>query len=118
MAWTRLAIVNLSVLAFAGSAGYLAPETRHFDKGKNKQKGKNMLGKMKKIFFGGIFCALYISFIAQFVYVLGWISMDDGKLMFLAALALEWLILIAARYLSRRSGVAQQKPGFGGGRRH
>ena len=78
-----------------------------------------MLGKMKKIFFGGIFCALYISFIAQFVYVLGWISMDEGKLMFLAALSLEWLFLIGARYLSRRNGVAQQKPGFnGGGRRH
>ncbi len=77
-----------------------------------------MLGKMKKVFFGGIFCALYISFIAQFVYVLGWISMNDGKLAFLAALSLEWLILIAARYLSRRSGVAQQKPGFNGGRRH
>lgn len=77
-----------------------------------------MLGKMKKIFFGGIFCALYISFIAQFVYVLGWISMDEGKFMFLAALSLEWLFLIGARYLSRRSGVAQQKPGFnGGGRR-
>ena len=77
-----------------------------------------MLGKIKKIFFGGIFCALYISFIAQFVYVLGWISMAEGKLAFLAALALEWLVLIAARYLSRRSGVAQQKPGFNGGRRH
>ena len=77
-----------------------------------------MLGKLKKVFFGGIFCALYISFLAQFIYVLWYISMDDGKLMFLAALALEWLVLIAARYLSRRSGVAQQKPGFnGGGRR-
>ncbi len=73
---------------------------------------------MKKIFFGGIFCALYISFIAQFVYVLGWISMNDGKLAFLAALSLEWLFLIGARYLSRRSGVVQQKPGFNGGRRH
>ena len=76
-----------------------------------------MLGKMKKVFFGGIFCALYVSFIAQFVYVLGWISMNEGKLMFLAGLSLEWLFLIAARYLSRRSGVAQQKPGFNGGRR-
>ena len=72
---------------------------------------------MKKIFFSGIFCALYISFIAQFVYVLGWITMNDGKLMFLAALSIEWFVLIAARYLSRRSGVAQQKPGFNGGRR-
>ncbi len=76
-----------------------------------------MLGKLKKVFFGGIFCALYVSFLAQFVYVLGWISMDEGKLAFLAVLSLEWLVLIAARYLSRRSGVAQQKPGFGGGRR-
>ncbi|MBP5485226.1 MAG: hypothetical protein J6Y07_00760 [Alphaproteobacteria bacterium] len=76
-----------------------------------------MLGKMKRVFFGGIFCALYISFIAQFVYVLGWISMEEGKLAFLAALAVEWLVLIAARYLSRRSGVAQQKPGFNGGAR-
>ena len=116
MAWTWLAIVNLSVLAFAGFAGYLAPETRLLVK-QTRKKGKKMLGKMKRVFFGGIFCALYISFIAQFVYVLGWISMEEGKLAFLAALAVEWLVLIAARYLSRRSGVAQQKPGFNGGAR-
>ena len=31
-----------------------------------------MFGKIKKVFFTGVFGILYISFIAQLVYVLGW----------------------------------------------
>ena len=68
-----------------------------------------MLGKVKKVFFSGVFGILYISFIAQLVYVIGW--MDA-----LGALALEWLVIIAARYLSKRSGGNQQH-GFNGRRR-
>ena len=76
-----------------------------------------MLGKIKKIFFGGMFGVLYVSFVVQLVYVLGWMSMEHGQLMFLAALSLEWFLLIAARYLSRRSSANTQHGNFGG-RRH
>lgn len=76
-----------------------------------------MLGKVKKVFFSGMFGVLYVSFVAQLVYVLGWISMDQGKFAFLGMLALEWFLLIAARYLSRRSSTNTQHSGFGGRRR-
>ncbi len=75
-----------------------------------------MLGKVKKVFFSGMFGILYISFVAQLVYVLGWVSMAQGKFAFLGLLALEWLVIIAARYLSKRSGGNAQH-GFNG-RRH
>lgn len=76
-----------------------------------------MLGKIKKVFFGGMFGVLYVSFVAQLVYVLGWISIEQGKFAFLAMLALEWFLLIAARYLSRRSSTNTQHSNFGGRRR-
>ena len=75
-----------------------------------------MLGKIKKLFFSGMFGVLYISFVAQLVYVLGWIAVAEGKFAFLGLLALEWLVIIAARYLSKRSGNNPQH-GFNG-RRH
>ena len=76
-----------------------------------------MLGKVKKIFFSGMFGILYISFIAQLVYVLGWVSIDGGKFAFLGLLALEWFLLIAARYFSKRSAAGAQHSGFNGRRR-
>ena len=57
-----------------------------------------MFGKVKKVFFTGMFGFLYLSFIAQVVYVLGWVSAWDDKFVCLGFLALEWLVLIAARY--------------------
>ena len=75
-----------------------------------------MFGKIKKIFFTGVFGVLYISFIAQLVYVVGWVAGVENKLIGLGLLTLEWLILIAARYLSKRSSnSAQHSSGF---RRH
>ena len=75
-----------------------------------------MFGKIKKIFFTGVFGVLYISFIAQLVYVLGWVAGVENKLIGFGLLTLEWLILIAARYLSKRSSnSAQHSSGF---RRH
>lgn len=71
-----------------------------------------MFGKIKKIFFTGVFGVLYLSFIAQVVYVLGWVSGIENKLVALAALSIEWLILIAARYLSKRSSNSAQHNGF------
>ena len=73
-----------------------------------------MFGKVKKVFFTGVFGVLYISFIAQLVYVLGWMNDIEMKLFGLAALSLEWLVLIAARYLSKRSSNSAQHGGFGG----
>ncbi len=67
-----------------------------------------MFGKVKKVFFTGVFGFLYISFIAQIVYVLACVEGWDYKLFGLAALALEWLVLIAARYLSKRSSNTAQ----------
>ncbi|MBQ8368098.1 MAG: hypothetical protein IJX43_03520 [Alphaproteobacteria bacterium] len=72
-----------------------------------------MFGKVKKIFFTGVFGILYVSFVAQLVYVLGWVAGIENKLMMLGLLTLEWMILIAARYLSKRSSNnAQHSTGF------
>ncbi len=77
-----------------------------------------MFGKVKKVFFTGVFGILYVSFIAQLVYILGWTVGIDNKLMYLGLLMVEWFVLIAARYLSKRSsGAAQYNNGFHG-RRH
>ena len=62
-----------------------------------------MFGKVKKVFFTGVFGVLYVSFIAQLVYMLGWGGSLNERMLGMAALSLEWLILIAARYLSKRS---------------
>ncbi len=62
-----------------------------------------MFGKVKKVFFTGVFGILYISFIAQLVYVLGFVDGVEEQMMAMAALSVEWLVLIAARYLSKRS---------------
>ena len=71
-----------------------------------------MFGKIKKVFFTGVFGILYVSFIAQLVYVLAYVSGAENKLVGLAALSLEWLVLIAARYLSKRSSNNAQHNGF------
>ena len=76
-----------------------------------------MFGKIKKVFFTGMFGFLYLSFIAQVVYVLGWVSAWDDKFVCLGFLALEWLVLIAARYLSKRSSNSAQYNGYNGRRR-
>ncbi len=76
-----------------------------------------MFGKIKKVFFTGMFGILYLSFIAQIVYILGWVPGWDGKLTYLGLLAFEWLALIAARYLSKRSSSNAQYNGFNGRRR-
>jgi len=72
-----------------------------------------MFGKIKKIFFTGVFGVLYISYIAQFVYVLTSLKNCQEQVIGLALLAVEWLVLIAARYLSKRSSNNAQQ--FGGG---
>ncbi len=71
-----------------------------------------MFGKVKRVFFTGVFGFLYISFIAQIVYVLGWVAGFETKLMYLGFLAAEWLVLIAARYLSKRSSNNAQYNGY------
>ena len=71
-----------------------------------------MFGKVKKVFFTGVFGILYISFVAQLVYVLAYVSGAENKLVGLAALSLEWLVLIPARYLSKRSSNSAQHNGF------
>lgn len=76
-----------------------------------------MFSKVKKIFFTGVFGVLYLSFVAQIVYVLGWVSGIDSKLAGMAALTFEWLVLIAARYLSKRSSNSAQHNGGGYRRR-
>ena len=62
-----------------------------------------MFGKIKKVFFTGMFGILYISFVAQIVYILGFMNDIDAQMVAMAALSVEWFVLIAARYLSKRS---------------
>lgn len=76
-----------------------------------------MFGKIKKVFFTGVFGVLYVSFIVQLVYVLGWVAGIENKLVYLGVLALEWLVLIAARYLSKRSSNNAQYNGYNPRRR-
>lgn len=68
-----------------------------------------MFGKVKKIFFTGVFGLMYISFLAQIVYILGWVRGGDRLFLCLAGLSVEWFALIAARYLSKRSSGAAQR---------
>ena len=76
-----------------------------------------MFGKVKKVFFTGVFGVMYVSFIAQLVYILGWVDGIDNKLVTLGLLSVEWLVLVAARYLSKRSSTGAQHGGFHGRRR-
>jgi hypothetical protein len=77
-----------------------------------------MFGKIKKIFFTGVFGVLYISYIAQFVYVLAYLQGCQEKVIGLALLSVEWLVLIGARYLSKRSSNNAQSHGNNFVRRH
>ncbi|MBE6457432.1 MAG: hypothetical protein E7011_01305 [Alphaproteobacteria bacterium] len=74
-----------------------------------------MFGKVKKVFFTGVFGTLYISFLAQLIWVIACMGNFgaelDSKLLGLAGLSLEWLVLIAARYLSKRSSNSAQHSG-------
>jgi len=65
-----------------------------------------MFGKIKKVFFTGMFGILYISFVAQIVYVLAFMHDCEAQMAAMAALSVEWLVLIAARYLSKRSAAS------------
>ncbi len=76
-----------------------------------------MFGKVKKIFFTGMFGIMYISFVAQIVYVLGWAGDISNKMLGMGLLALEWMVLIAARYLSKRSSTGAQYNGYNNRRR-
>lgn len=76
-----------------------------------------MFGKIKKVFFTGVFGVLYISYIAQFIYVLTQMESTEHMIYGLALLSVEWLVLIAARYLSKRSSSNAQQYN-GGFRRH
>ena len=77
-----------------------------------------MFGKIKKLFFTGVFGILYISYIAQFVYVLAYVENLNDQIFGLAFLSIEWLILISARYLSKKSSnSAQQRSNNFGHRR-
>ncbi len=76
-----------------------------------------MFKNIKKVFFTGVFGVLYISYVAQFVYVLTQLQNKDSIVCGLALLSVEWLVLIAARYLSKRSSSSAQQYG-NGFRRH
>ncbi|MBR1380310.1 MAG: hypothetical protein IJ560_01855 [Alphaproteobacteria bacterium] len=72
-----------------------------------------MFGKVKKVFFTGIFGILYVGFVAQLIYVLGWAGDCESTMIGLGMLSAEWFVLIAARYLSKRSsGNAQHGNNF------
>jgi hypothetical protein len=68
-----------------------------------------MIGKLKKIFFVGMFGVLYVSFIAQLGYVLTMLYSNlEAALCALGLLSLEWLVIIAARYLSKKSASGRE----------
>ncbi|MCL2338866.1 MAG: hypothetical protein FWC51_02835 [Proteobacteria bacterium] len=77
-----------------------------------------MLSKIKKIFFTGMFGVLYVSFVAQFVYAITLMFGeygDRGTAFFaLGLLSVEWLVLIGARYLSKKSASGNNANNGGG----
>ncbi|MDR1026882.1 MAG: hypothetical protein LBL46_00510 [Rickettsiales bacterium] len=78
-----------------------------------------MLSKVKRVFFPTMFFALYASFVGQMAWVLG-TARGDGLALNLGLLSLEWLVLVAARYLSKKSANAAgggYRGGNGGGYR-
>ena len=58
-----------------------------------------------------------MSYIVQFAYVLAMLSECQEKVIGLALLSVEWLVLIAARYLSKRASNSTQNFNNGGFRR-
>jgi hypothetical protein len=75
-------------------------------------KGRKMFGTIKKIFFTGMFGVLYVSFVAQLIYVLGWSASAGEMFVGLGFLAVEWLVLISARYLSKKSASGARDGGY------
>jgi hypothetical protein len=75
-----------------------------------------MFNKIKKLFFNGVFGLLYVSFAAQIVYILGWVKGPE-KLAMLGLISIEWLVLISARYLSKKSSNNAQYNNHNGMRR-
>ncbi|MCL1902517.1 MAG: hypothetical protein FWG18_02730 [Alphaproteobacteria bacterium] len=74
-----------------------------------------MLSKLKKIFFMGMFGVLYVSFTAQLIYALIILirgELDTGFIV-LGLLSVQWLVLIAARYLSKKSATGGREGGYG-----
>jgi len=79
-----------------------------------------MLNKIKKVFFPGIFGIIYVSFVAQLIYVLTLVVSDLSHAMLgLGLLSVEWLVIISARYLSKKSasGGGTQSGGYSNYRR-
>jgi hypothetical protein len=79
-----------------------------------------MFSKIKKIFFTGMFGVIYVSFAAQLVYVLTMMASGTGQAMLgLGLLSVEWLAIIGARYLSKKSagGAGRDHGGYGNYRR-
>ena len=72
-----------------------------------------MLSKIKKIFFIGMFGVLYVSFTAQLIYAITmfWSNVDTAFIT-LGLLSVQWLALIAARYLSKRSASGGREGGY------
>jgi len=75
-----------------------------------------MLNKIKKVFFPGIFFLLYVSFIAQFIYALTILADGNFDTGFIAMglLSVQWLVLIAARFLSKKSATGNAREYSGG----
>ncbi|MCL2749374.1 MAG: hypothetical protein FWE50_04860 [Alphaproteobacteria bacterium] len=74
-----------------------------------------MFNKIKKYFFTGVFGIIYVSFIAQLIYVLTLMVSDTGQAMFgLGLLSVQWLVIISARYLSKKSAGGGNREHSGG----
>ena len=75
------------------------------------------MGKLRKIFFNSIFVLLYLSFLAQFIYILIRVGRTDlsEKIGFLGLISIEWLILMTARFMYRKVG---SNNSYSGGNSH
>ena len=73
-----------------------------------------MMNKIKSIFFPGVFFILYVAFAVQLVYAIYMLAVRDMfGLLAMGALSVQWLCLITARFLSKRSasGNPNREPG-------
>jgi len=63
------------------------------------------MNKVKAIFFPAIFGIMYLAFVAALVYVIYHIFAVDvlEGFIFLSALSVQWMVLIAARFMAKRA---------------
>jgi len=70
------------------------------------------MNKVKSIFFPAIFGIMYLAFVAALVYAIYMIFAVDvfQGFVFLSFLSIQWMVLIAARFMAKRAATGNHRP--------